>query len=862
MDAPTTQPENYTKVAEAYFEEFLGKGWFAKILAQVSTWVVSAVIGILGWVVELFDVLLAAVVTVFDKVEGTQSPAFIQLVAALMSDLLNITITPEQIQRGQEHGGDAGQREAVGTALISAWIRDYTTKAGASGDSSTGESFGDVPSLPMGGERGALNGSQSARRLVGRMTQTAVEDGNISMLTEMMSLGFIENASKYGDALARNLGFSRLAARALAPIYQLLIAEPLKTELQYHHRPNHPGVAAAIKHFFAQALTREQLYILAGREGYSNAWTDVMIDQARPDFSAGDIARMWKWRTIDQAKATELLKLRGWGDNDAITEANLMQLTDQEGAAGSYVSTIASLASNRQIPTDQLEKLLAVAPENTGTIDWTRKRIALALEYNLKELSWSEVQEAYLEALIDQDDVDEWLRNEGYSPFAIKVKRLALLSKASDQIATDVAKAKAASDKKKADEAKAALEARQKAALGGVSGGVEPAFADYGNAYVAGHFTDTQFSDFLTRYGFAGPGLALEFGKWNDKRVAHDAAVSKAGQIQGSAPQTSLTLSQVEAAYTNGVIERIDLDGWLHSHGYTPGDAAILLADADIAAAAHDARVADGTGGSPGAPKPKLSVSQGEAAYSGGVWTRDQLAGLLADLDYSNAEASVVLRLADVKREGAQTAAAAALAVRNAVPDARLSLAQITAAFIAHEATLAQFTQWLVDAHYDGSERALLIADATRKQSAADDAATAAADRADAAAVRPLTFSQAEAAYLAGKIDAAALRAFLTSQHYSAYDVDLLMSLAAAKRSTAPTTTPGTVPAGTTPHVRLLSIPQLNKAYMDGTIDLTRVQAGYQDLGYGTADIAILTQSLLIQDAAKNPAPPDDTTEP
>src|SRR5207244_1753262 len=102
---------------------------------------------------------------------------------------------------------------------------------------------------PGTGELTPASGLAAAEKFLGFLTEFAVRQGNVAFISELIPIefNFLGGLREYGETLAKNLGLGRLSRRALQPLIQTLIADPLQWQLNTTYRPTLLNETSAIK---------------------------------------------------------------------------------------------------------------------------------------------------------------------------------------------------------------------------------------------------------------------------------------------------------------------------------------------------------------------------------------------------------------------------------------------------------------------------------------------------------------------------------------------------------------------------------------------------------------------------------------
>lgn len=256
-----------------------------------------------------WDKIMTVAGRFFKTAQGEQNSTFYDLCAAILTDLTGVEIDPVPLKQSAFGSGRVAGMEKFGSDLYDMLAKEFAPQSGDL------EAPSDAP----------------AKIFLGFLMNFAIRQGNVSAMCEALpsQFKFLEGFRDYGELMAKNLGLGRLARRALTPLIQTLVAEPLQNKLNADYRPKRMAKEQAIKAYFRGEMQLPQLRKELAEEGYSETRQDLMIYDARPLVSDRDVIRLYFQGRLNETDRDKYLTARGYDANSIflMVEATRPQLT-------------------------------------------------------------------------------------------------------------------------------------------------------------------------------------------------------------------------------------------------------------------------------------------------------------------------------------------------------------------------------------------------------------------------------------------------------------------------------------------------------------------------------------------------------
>jgi hypothetical protein len=237
-------------------------GWWASLWAHLWASVFDGLAVLAAHFSNALDVVLAFVARFFVLGQGEKNPAFYDLSAKILEDLTGVTVDAAALKASEFGSGRLAAMQTFGGDLYKLLEQEFRP---TSGNLDTPD---DAP----------------AQRFLGFLMNFAIRQGNIEVLTSMLpeSVRVGEGFRAYGELMAKNLALGRMARRALQPLIQTLVADPLQNKLNQQYLPKRLAKEQAIKAYFRGTIDLTKLRDELSQEGYSPERQDFMISDSRP----------------------------------------------------------------------------------------------------------------------------------------------------------------------------------------------------------------------------------------------------------------------------------------------------------------------------------------------------------------------------------------------------------------------------------------------------------------------------------------------------------------------------------------------------------------------------------------------------
>lgn len=418
-------------------------------LTQSGTWaslalnIWQALWSLVDWLIaqyfDAFDRIVAFIATEVGTAVPRNLPGFWLAVGSLISDILGVNLDGAALYNDMQTKGTLATMQATGAGLVNLLIGEFTNTASGTGGNVSFSSAVNADTLLPVGQLTPAGGVAAAQKLMGFVLASAVRQANVDGLVDMIPFGFGQVFEKYSEGIRTNLGIGRMMRFALKPIFQDLVATPMKWAINKQYLPTLLSEIDAVSAFDQQIFSQTQLQEEMYRHGYSLDRQAAMYWKARQMPSRAQL------RTLHIAGVLNdndyLIWMRRLGHTDDVT-AMLDQADDLHIARAAALSTVEVMARKYlagSITEPQLAGVVNSVARNVNGVGLlsageVQNLLQLAGETGIpaknKHLGFAQLFTLYVDGLVTLQEVETALTNLGYTADAVTELTDLLLVKA------------------------------------------------------------------------------------------------------------------------------------------------------------------------------------------------------------------------------------------------------------------------------------------------------------------------------------------------------------------------------------------------------------------------------------------------
>ncbi len=470
--APTTPPtvtiadvtEAETNFKEQAKQTTAGQkesGWFSNIWAQFWAAVADGLSVFMTQLARLADAMFALMAKFIHEAQGEGNPEFWELTGKIVEDLTGVEVDTDKLKTAFFGSGRLAAMDELGKGIFNLLAEEFLTPASEISPGlkprnlSTG--IGALPSKPISPEQGV----EAARRFLGFAMSWAIREANVAVLGEMIGFGQIENFREYGAGMSRNMGLGRLMRLALRPLIDITVSQPLEWALNMQYRPKLLGPGDLRRMLALELLSEEAARDELRKQGYSEPRITALLQTAIKTVGDTDLERLVRYGHLDLNDELAELRLTGYD----VRRAGFIQIGNELARADSRVNSFLGLLRSRLadgvIDFATFSEALDSLPMGQQEKKWERVTAEIEVGLPRRQLTLSQMREAFLHGTIDVTEWRAYLRRVGYSADDEKILTIELLLDAKAEAERLALKAEREAAKKAAAEAAAQKKQQQ-----------------------------------------------------------------------------------------------------------------------------------------------------------------------------------------------------------------------------------------------------------------------------------------------------------------------------------------------------------------------------------------------------------------
>jgi hypothetical protein len=382
-------------------------GWFTNLWSRFWASIWDGLSLLVTEIANDLDLVLAFVGKFFVLGQGEKNSKFYDLSGAILEDLTGVPVDVAALKQSAFGSGRLAGMEKFGADLYDLLSKEFDPKTGDL----------ETPS------------ADPAKVFLGFLMNFAIRQGNIELLTSLLpeSMRFGEGYRAYGELMAKNLGLGRMARRALQPLIQTKVADPLQNLLNAQYRPKRLAKEMAIKAYFRGDMELPQLRKELAEEEFSDTRQNLLIHDARPLPSDREIIHLFFAGVLNDVDTQKELTARG-------LDANTQLLTTESERPRLDKLEILRLYGFGQISRDEtLQRLgqlgYTASDAESLVIGYEMEIQAVHRPKNIhhKARTFQQLRKEFLDGVIDLTEWTDALTQIGYDPDALSAMTQDLL---------------------------------------------------------------------------------------------------------------------------------------------------------------------------------------------------------------------------------------------------------------------------------------------------------------------------------------------------------------------------------------------------------------------------------------------------
>lgn len=454
-DIPWKEIEDYVRETRQVLENDWGMSpWFAHLAASLMAGLAGVVIVLAHLVILLLKIFLPSlagtVFKVLDDLRKTLDPQFAAFSVAVLNELLGTDFTLDHLPQGTDVAAHLARAQEIGFLFHRQLMREFLSSTGMTLDPAGGN-FSEA-SGPTG--RGELitpmSGVRAAATFSGLAINFGTATGIIGTIGGLVPEVHLNEIREIGEEVAKNLGLGRLQRLALAPIVQILLAEPYKWFINEVARPTQFKLGDVVNPFTGAHMPADLVWRSLAREGYSDDKIQALLDLHSKKPTEADILTLFEAGHIEQTAVQTALKDLGYEGLAATTKFEADQIRALKTFQDELRAAVVTAYADGHIERGELEDVI-----NGLALSQDERTIALVVaDYKKKvpnkTLTLAQLESAFEQGILDLAQFTDALTKLGYSQDdqdTLLILTLLKLQKLTEAAAAKAAKAAKAAAK-------------------------------------------------------------------------------------------------------------------------------------------------------------------------------------------------------------------------------------------------------------------------------------------------------------------------------------------------------------------------------------------------------------------------------
>lgn len=358
-------------------------------------WIAAAIIALLAMLLEpLAQVILGGL----DALRKGIDPAVGELAVTVLNEFLGTDFAAAQLPLGIGTGDHLQRAQAIGGLLYQQLETEFA---------------------PAGGQVGPA--TAPAQTFAGLAINFGLASGIMGLIGGMVPGGFhLDELRELGEEVARNIGLGRLVRRALTPLVQTLVAQPLQWAINTKYLPSQFTEAMLVNPFAQQILPHDQLYNAMHLLGYSDDKIAAFIQMHEKRLTPAEVQILINWGIWTAPDGEAYAQRLGWPAGMAGTVLQLEGLREVQVWIGKEVDALLNQVGEHSLTVNELAQTIdqfALAPPVKDVIvalaNYRAQKPPASRPFRLSE---GELAEAFEAGILTASDLNDKWTAGGLSP--------------------------------------------------------------------------------------------------------------------------------------------------------------------------------------------------------------------------------------------------------------------------------------------------------------------------------------------------------------------------------------------------------------------------------------------------------------
>lgn len=374
-----------------------GSNWLSHTVAGLSILPIVLAGVVLGLVIaplaKILSTVGATVLELLGESRKEAAPQLNDLMIATMNEMFGVEFSAEDLPTKGDAAAARERARILGQKVIGLLESEF------------------APTGKISPEQG----QDAARTFTGFTVNFSVVSAFISILGEMVSAGQLESFRELGVELADNMGLGRLARRGLSELVSATVSDPYEWYLNRKYRPKLLTTGQYINAYLGRRLDSQGLYDALALQGYSTERINELIAQHQASLNLDDLDVLLRYGAWTRGDVIAHLTTQGFTPETAEAKLRAHDLKRVDGLVRDYIAVLRKQREDEVLDDLQFRSSLENLPITEEESLTIRRITGAKLELPRRQLTLAQMENAFVQGLVDLDELDDFLRREGYS---------------------------------------------------------------------------------------------------------------------------------------------------------------------------------------------------------------------------------------------------------------------------------------------------------------------------------------------------------------------------------------------------------------------------------------------------------------
>lgn len=390
--------------------------WWATIVAYLAAGAmgfVQMVVGLVLWGIKSVGVvLLKDGLALIDTFRKELDPQVADVSISVLNELLGTEFQSFGVKMGVGLAGHLERADQVGAMVHQQLISQFENAGG----------------------NDELAGARGAEAFTGMIVNFGTATALLGLTGELAHVGILKDFRLIGEQVSSGLGFSRLHRRVFGPLLKTTIIDPYQRYLNARFHPTHFKAAELVNPYASTVMDAATITKELNLEGYSADKIEQLIKLHQKRLTVDEAAMLKRWGYWDEAKTRQYILDLGWPEELVDTVGRIPELKRIDGRITKLIDTLESNVDAGHMTADDALAIIKTLPVTEDERAIIQATMIVKVKVPHKSLTLTEIQQAFNEGLVTQDEMVARLQQSGFQGDDLQVLTTLILLKFAQQV--------------------------------------------------------------------------------------------------------------------------------------------------------------------------------------------------------------------------------------------------------------------------------------------------------------------------------------------------------------------------------------------------------------------------------------------